>query len=169
MTDSTEKKATITLDAANNDPKFPAYQLSINVGTEHSGHGYRLMGPKYVGRSRNLRTVDLSERDADSIRSILDEAFPPVPSAPAAQVTDESAFVLSYLKPKSHRVYPNNGTPLPTSEKAAMESIRVLGKAGHGGRTALEFARVLHSRIGEDVTHEASGFSFRVEPAERSS
>lgn len=70
------KKATITLDAANSDRQFPAYQLSINVGTETSGHGYRLMGPKYVGRSRNLRTADLDQRDADSIRSILDEVFP---------------------------------------------------------------------------------------------
>jgi hypothetical protein len=78
-------------------------------------------------------------------------------------------FVLSYTRPGSHRVYPNNGTPLPTAEKAAMESIRVLGNVGHGGKPSLEFARVLHSRIGEDVTHEASGFSFRVEPAERSS
>ena len=76
MTDQTAKKATITLDSANNDNEFPAYQLSINVGSERSGHGYRLMGPKYAGRSRNLRTVELSQRDADSIRAILNEAFP---------------------------------------------------------------------------------------------
>lgn len=78
MTDKpAEKKATITLDAANSDRQYPAYQLSLNVVTsETSGHGYRLMGPKYVGRSRNLRTVDLSRRDADSIRGILDEVFP---------------------------------------------------------------------------------------------
>jgi hypothetical protein len=79
MTDQpAEKKATITLDTANNDRQFPAYQLSINaMDGEQSGHGYRLMGPKYLGRSRNLRTVDLSQRDADSIRGILDEVFPP--------------------------------------------------------------------------------------------
>ncbi|NUS25093.1 MAG: hypothetical protein HOV92_12835 [Streptomyces sp.] len=72
-----EKKATITLDQANRDPKFPAYQLSINVATsETSGHGYRLMGPKYLGRSKNLRTVDLDQRDADKIRGILDDVFP---------------------------------------------------------------------------------------------
>jgi hypothetical protein len=74
-----EKKATITLDVTGNDPKFPAYQLSINARSgERSGHGYRLMGPKYVGRSKNLRTADLDQRDADSIRGILDEVFPPV-------------------------------------------------------------------------------------------
>lgn len=72
------ERVTITLDAANSDPKFPAYQLSINaMDDEHSGHGYRLMGPKYIGRSRNLRTVELTQRDADEIRSILDDAFPP--------------------------------------------------------------------------------------------
>lgn len=77
MTDQpAEKKATITLDAANSDRQFPAYQLSINATTGESGHGYRLMGPKYVGRSRNLRTEELSQRDADSIRGILDEVFP---------------------------------------------------------------------------------------------
>jgi hypothetical protein len=77
-----EVKATITLDAANSDRQFPAYQLSINaVTSETSGHGYRLLGPKYVGRSRNIRTVELSQRDADKIRAILDEAFPPETAA----------------------------------------------------------------------------------------
>lgn len=78
MTDKpAEKKATITLDTANSDRQFPAYQLSINaMDGERSGHGYRLMGPKYVGRSKNLRTVTLSQRDADEIRAILDEVFP---------------------------------------------------------------------------------------------
>lgn len=78
MTNSnSEKTATITLDVTGNDPKFPAYQLSINaMDGETSGHGYRLLGPKYVGRSKNLRTVELSQRDADEIRSILDEVFP---------------------------------------------------------------------------------------------
>ncbi|MEU7338650.1 hypothetical protein [Streptomyces sp. NPDC007074] len=77
MTDNTEKKATITLDAANSDRQYPAYQLSINaMSGENSGHGYRLMGPKYVGRSRNIRTVELSQRDVDEIRAILDEVFP---------------------------------------------------------------------------------------------
>lgn len=77
-----EKKATITLDAGNSDRQFPAYQLSINaMDGESSGHGYRLMGAKYAGRSRNLRTVELSQRDADEIRAILDEVFPPDPAA----------------------------------------------------------------------------------------
>ncbi|MGI5404140.1 hypothetical protein ACQEVG_32760 [Streptomyces sp. CA-135486] len=71
------KRATLTLDMANSDRRYPAYQLSINaLSGEHSGHGYRLMGPKYVGRSRNLRTVELDQRDADEIRAILNEVFP---------------------------------------------------------------------------------------------
>lgn len=71
-----EKTATITLDTANRDREFPAYQLSINVENGKSGHGYRLLGPKYVGNSKNLRTVNLTQRDADKIRAILDEVFP---------------------------------------------------------------------------------------------
>ena len=81
MTNQPAPKATITLDATG-DRKFPVYQLSINAMTsETSGHGYRLMGPKYIGRSRNLRTVELTQRDADEIRAVLDDVFPPVPPA----------------------------------------------------------------------------------------
>lgn len=80
MTDqpeTTTKTLTITLDDAGQDRKFPAYQLSLNaMDDETSGHGYRLMGPKYAGRSRNLRTVELTQRDADKIRALLDEVFP---------------------------------------------------------------------------------------------
>lgn len=82
MTDTTARKVTITLDSANSDRQFPVYQLSINaMSDEDHGHGYRLMGPKYIGRSRNLRTVELTQRDADEIRAVLDEVFPPEPSA----------------------------------------------------------------------------------------
>lgn len=81
MTDTEQaatKRATIKLDSANADRQYPTYQLSIHaMRDEHSGHGYRLMGPKYVGGSRNLRTVELTQRDADEIRAILDEVFPP--------------------------------------------------------------------------------------------
>ena len=70
-----QRKATITIDAANRDRQFHAYQLSINaMSSENIGHGYRLMGPKYIGRSRNLKTVQLTQRDADDIRAILHEA-----------------------------------------------------------------------------------------------
>ena len=80
-----EKFATITLDSANSDRQFPAYQLSINaMRSKDNGHGYRLMGPKYAGRSRNLRTIELKQRDADEIRGILDEVFPPEDQAPMA-------------------------------------------------------------------------------------
>jgi len=78
MPEQPAKKATITLDDASRDRQFPAYQLSINaMDGENSGHGYRLMGPKYLGRSKNLRTEELTQRDADKIRGILDEVFPP--------------------------------------------------------------------------------------------
>lgn len=71
-----DKRITITLDSANEDRQFPAYQLSLNVAEGDSGHGYRLMGPKYIGQSRNLRTADINERDANEIRAILGEVFP---------------------------------------------------------------------------------------------
>jgi hypothetical protein len=87
MADQPAKKATITLDQANRDREFPAYQLSLNVvESENRGHGFRLMGPKYVGQSRNLRTVELSQRDADKIRAILDEVFPDSARTPRAAV-----------------------------------------------------------------------------------
>ncbi|MGW6948998.1 hypothetical protein ACWGHD_18990 [Streptomyces xanthophaeus] len=71
------KRLTLTLDDASRDRQYPAYQLSLNVmGDEQSGHGYRLLGPKYLGRSRNLRTVELSRRDADEIRALLNEVYP---------------------------------------------------------------------------------------------
>ncbi|MYR28787.1 hypothetical protein [Streptomyces sp. SID4945] len=73
----TPKTLTLTLDDASSDKKYPLYQLSLNAMTsERSGHGYRLMGPKYLGRSRNLRIVELTQRDADEIRALLDEVFP---------------------------------------------------------------------------------------------
>ncbi|MET9436941.1 hypothetical protein [Streptomyces sp. NPDC006551] len=82
MADQPASKVTITLDTASSDRQFPVYQLSINaVNDEDRGHGYRLMGPKYIGRSRNLRTVELTQRDADEIRAVLDEVFPPPPAA----------------------------------------------------------------------------------------
>lgn len=100
MTDQTpEKRVTITLDTANSDRQFPAYQLSINsMRSENNGHGYRLMGPKYVGRSKNLRTVNLTRRDADKIRGILAEVFPPETAAraeafwEAAKLLEESGY-----------------------------------------------------------------------------
>ncbi|MGA5869297.1 hypothetical protein [Streptomyces cinereoruber] len=75
------RKLAISLDTTG-DPEFPIHQISINaMRDEHRGHGYRLMGPKYVGRSRNLRTAELDQRDADEIRAVLDEVFPPAPDA----------------------------------------------------------------------------------------
>ncbi|MEU9861298.1 hypothetical protein AB0D99_10500 [Streptomyces sp. NPDC047971] len=77
MSEQTARKATITLDTASRDRQFPVYQLSINaVDDKGCGLGYRLMGPKYVGRSRNLQAVELAQRDADEIRTLLDAVFP---------------------------------------------------------------------------------------------
>ena len=98
QTQKAEKKATITLDATGNDPKFPAYQLSINaMDGETSGHGYRLLGPKYAGRSKNLRTVELTQRDADEIRAILDEVFPTQVEVDCAAVELDNGENLHYL------------------------------------------------------------------------
>lgn len=50
--------------------------LQVNICVPESG-GYRLAGPKYNGSSENLLKRRLNQRDADTIRSMLDEAFPP--------------------------------------------------------------------------------------------
>ncbi|MEU1494316.1 hypothetical protein ABZ456_29190 [Streptomyces sp. NPDC005776] len=85
---TTPKRATIALTDASSDPLYPSYQISISAMTGPvSGYGYRLMGPKYNGQSRGLRTVELDQRDADEIRAILDDVFPPVASAPVAAPT----------------------------------------------------------------------------------
>lgn len=100
MTDNQPTKtATITLDAANSDRQYPAYQLSINaMKGENDGHGYRLMGPKYVGRSRNLRTVELDQRDADEIRGILGEVFPPTEDTDKRHLEDGSTHTVQTLQ-----------------------------------------------------------------------
>jgi len=139
-----EKKVTITLDTANNDKQFPAYQLSINVDEGGRGHGFRLMGPKYVGRSRNLRTVELSRRDADKIRAILDEVFPPEekpsesypPALPWAALMDDEdlAEFLDELEHAATRL----GTPeeaLAAVEKAC-GTWRLIAEAQHAHNTA---------------------------------
>jgi len=50
-------------------------QLSI----ENENGGFRIAGPKYNGRSKNLQRHEITQRDAEEIRRYLDEAFPPVP------------------------------------------------------------------------------------------
>lgn len=113
------KTATITLDVANTDPKFPAYQLSINaMDGENSGHGYRLMGPKYLGRSKNLRTAELSQRDADSIRGILDEVFPP--KKPEEPAVSHLYTIRNWATDKEIRTY----TRLEAAQKHAEHLLR---------------------------------------------
>ncbi len=63
-----DKKITLSLDRTGKAPWF-GYQISINLEGEH---GYRLMGPKYLGDSEQLRVVTLDERDASEIRQYLD-------------------------------------------------------------------------------------------------
>lgn len=75
-------------------------------------------------------------------------------------------LVLSYLPPKGHRVYPNNGNPHPTAERAAMQVIGVLGARGQRGRALVEFARRVRDNVGRDVTHPATGIVFRLDNAE---
>ena len=114
-----EKTATITLDVANTDPKFPAYQLSLNaMDGENSGHGYRLMGPKYLGRSKNLRTADLSQRDADKIRGILDEVFPP--KKPEEPAVSHLYTIRNWATDKEIRTY----TRLEAAQKHAEHLLR---------------------------------------------
>lgn len=48
-------------------------QVSIGaVDDDGHGSGYRLLGPKYIGDSVNVKTVVLTARDRDEIRRYLD-------------------------------------------------------------------------------------------------
>lgn len=49
--------------------------VQVAIGYEN-GRGYRLGGPKYNGSSERLLVAKLDERDANEIRSFLNEAFP---------------------------------------------------------------------------------------------
>ncbi|MFF5778111.1 hypothetical protein ACFY7Y_14320 [Streptomyces virginiae] len=52
-------------------------QLNIaELDENNQGWGYRIAGPKYNGSSKNLLRVELDERDAAEIRTMLDKAFP---------------------------------------------------------------------------------------------
>jgi hypothetical protein len=60
------------------DKHGPQHQASLNVKYEDdTGHGYRLLGPKYIGDSRLVTEAELSQRDANEVRAILDEVYPP--------------------------------------------------------------------------------------------
>jgi hypothetical protein len=60
------------------DKHGPQHQASLNVKyDDDTGHGYRLLGPKYIGDSRLVKEAELSERDAQEIRKLLDEVYPP--------------------------------------------------------------------------------------------
>jgi hypothetical protein len=57
-------------------------QLSINFTDEKgSGHGYRIMGDSYNGRSSNVRRRVLDARDIREMRSYLDLAEQALPAA----------------------------------------------------------------------------------------
>jgi predicted GIY-YIG superfamily endonuclease len=60
----------ITIDQ---DGATGGLQLSIGIeDAEGYGHGDRLIGPKYIGASTNLRRKVLTHYDADRIRCYLD-------------------------------------------------------------------------------------------------
>lgn len=58
-------KITLSLDRTGRT----GYQISINLVGRH---GYRLLGPKYLGDSQELAVRTLDERDAREIRQYLD-------------------------------------------------------------------------------------------------
>lgn len=52
-------------------------QASLSVrDDEGKGHGYRLLGPKYLGDSKLVVEAVLDAYDAEKIRALLDEVFP---------------------------------------------------------------------------------------------
>lgn len=74
MAQSAENGTHLTLDV---DRCGRAFQVSISeVNDEGSGHGYRIVGPKYGGDSVGVLSHRLTERDANEIRNYLDRVFP---------------------------------------------------------------------------------------------
>lgn len=47
--------------------------LQLSIGNENGG--YRIAGPKFTGKSKNLVMHIVTKRDADELRSYLDSAF----------------------------------------------------------------------------------------------
>ena len=68
---------TVTLDldrSARFGNKDSGLQVSINVSEEgKGGHGRRLIGPSYIGDSRKIARIKLTKRDAEEIRTYLDQ------------------------------------------------------------------------------------------------
>ncbi|WP_344326720.1 hypothetical protein [Streptomyces macrosporus] len=55
-----------------------ALQLQLaQLDADGNGHGYRLHGPKYLANSTTVFERDLTKRDAQEIRQMLDAVFPP--------------------------------------------------------------------------------------------
>jgi len=63
------KKVLLRLDR---DTSTGFMQVSIGDGST----SYRLMGPKYWGKSLTVKTIQLSQRDVENIRQFLDAAYP---------------------------------------------------------------------------------------------
>jgi hypothetical protein len=61
-------------------------QLGISELDENGGgHGFRLAGPKFNGSSKMLLKYEVTERDADEIRKLLDVKFPARTEAPRTE------------------------------------------------------------------------------------
>lgn len=55
-------------------------QLQVSISRRDKdglGYGYRIAGPKYTGSSENLIRHKLTERDANEIRTYINNQFPP--------------------------------------------------------------------------------------------
>lgn len=70
------------------------YQLSIDsIDASGGGHGYRIAGPKFCGKSTTIQRVTLNARDRDEIRRYLDlipDAPVPAPAGWAVAEGDRS-------------------------------------------------------------------------------
>lgn len=74
-------------------------QVSINQRDENGhGHGHRLLGPKYLGASEQIATAELSQYDADSIRTYLDANFPAQTAFPVVTICGSMKFYARMLE-----------------------------------------------------------------------
>ncbi|MGW7506083.1 hypothetical protein ACWGIR_32020 [Streptomyces albidoflavus] len=77
-------------------------------------------------------------------------------------------FLLSYRPPRGTRIYASGGALRPTADKAAAQVLHVLARRGQNGQAAVAFAHRVRDTVGQDVTHEPTGITFRVDRAHAS-
>lgn len=57
------------------DPSYGVYAEGFQISIEDNSGGYRILGPKFIGRSRLIKEQCLSERDCLEVRQYINSAL----------------------------------------------------------------------------------------------